>query len=117
MVVGRKSAAYSAIHQRTNQRRGPAARVPEAAWPPPAPARIRDLAKVVGPADLQRLFTPCPAVGPRFGQPQRPSHAQPPAGDDPAGHIVSLPILRFSGSPALCVLRRLAEVGQIPGTA
>src|SRR5690349_24985514 len=45
--------------------------------------QIRDLAKVVGPADLQHLHTPCPAVGPRFHQLQPPPHPRSPSRQRP----------------------------------
>src|SRR5690349_24781787 len=45
--------------------------------------QIRDLAKVVGPADLQHLHTPCPAVGPRFHQLQNPPHPRSPSRQRP----------------------------------
>src|SRR5690349_20725913 len=45
--------------------------------------QIRDLAKVVGPADLQYLHTPCPAVGPRFHQLQNPPHPRSPSRQRP----------------------------------
>ena len=40
--------------------------------------QIRDIAKVVGPADLQHIDVPCSAVSSRFDQPQQPSHARSP---------------------------------------
>src|SRR5689334_1954370 len=45
--------------------------------------QIRDIAKVVGPADLQHLDTPCPAVGPRFDQLQSPPHPRSPSRQRP----------------------------------
>src|SRR5690349_13969456 len=45
--------------------------------------QIRDLAKVVGPADLQHLDTPCPAVDPRFDQLQNPPHPRSPSRQRP----------------------------------
>src|SRR5438309_1261544 len=41
--------------------------------------QIRDVAKVVGPADLHHVDTPCPAVTPRFDHPQNPPHARSPS--------------------------------------
>ena len=45
--------------------------------------QIRDIAKVVGPADLQHVDTPCPAVGPRFDQLQNPPHPRSPSRQRP----------------------------------
>ena len=44
--------------------------------------QIRDIAKVVGPADLQHLDTSCPAVGPRFDQ-LKPTHPRSPSRQRP----------------------------------
>ena len=41
--------------------------------------RVRDITKTAGPADLEHIHTPGPAVGPRLDQPQHPSHARSPS--------------------------------------
>src|SRR5712671_3105589 len=58
---------------------------------------IPDIAKVDGPADLQHIDTPCPAVGPLFDQPQNPSHPRSPSRRRSAGHIAPVLIPPLSG--------------------
>src|SRR5690242_19021663 len=73
--------------------------------------QIRDIAKVVGPADLQHLDTPCPAVGPRFDQLQSPPHPRSPSRQRPdrsyrfrpyAPSLRTLPPPSYSAGLSIC---------------
>ena len=80
--------------------------------------QIPDIAKVVGPADLQHVDTPCPAVGPRFDQLQNPPHPRSPSRQRPTGHTASVPIPPvFGHSPAvvskLCFFPSLLGVTRV----
>ena len=94
--------------------------------------QIRDVAKVVGPADLHHVDTPRPAVSPRFDQLQNPPHPRSPSRQRPdrsyrfrpyPPNVWTLPMLtrwflseggRYAQSPSLRSLFRQSP-GQSTG--
>ena len=57
--------------------------------------QIRNVAKVVGPADLHHVDTSCPVVSSRSTNCKSHLTLDPPAGNDPTGHIASEPGRRY----------------------